>query len=590
MIYHKGTYALVDRDDGTIIELGIVSSVQDNLKSGITKTPIPTMHAENTFVFDNGITESFTLRFCRVNPHAEFDEEDSLTWSNAFWMNRLSAFINRWQLKTDGCKLRFQPMDDTEEAEEYDSIDDLNVYLSQLRFDWKAGEPEMISGSVTIKVGSIYATRYSSSNDSEYTRLLNDMYITISDASRLNSYLIMSNELEVNCVKEYTITGGINQPFEMLTMKIPKKRLVSVAPDLVDNIIVGKSQIELSAYGSGIFIVTKCSLSKTDYSITAYAISELIKSRTTDTAYDRATRPLSIMQEILRKGIVINGSTINYIDYGNSSSTLVVGIDNANNIWNGDVSFPIGSNAWKVLQICALKLGAKIWFSEDKCYIVDTRVSEEDKERLPGTFTTDYGAITLFAEYGTLHKDVVGNAESGDESTSTVSNVIEVSYSQYNEESKQYETLTEIVEDRASIDYYGEKQGNKLNLSDFIFNRNDAVMMCENQMSYIRDSQVSIGYTVKEIVATALGQGWIRTYDYSAMATEVYDDVNEIRAKNISRSREGSLPTDTFNNLLTLSSYERKFPAGTSKYWWGVQQATDLSQTMSNIQNAINRG
>ena len=167
--------------DGTLtkrVDCGTVVSVSDNVQVNLSTTPIVTYTAENAFVFDTGATNTYTFTIVRKNPipgeviNGEVVHEvingipnDSgwtctYEWSNSSWKKAMAAIINRWQAKTNGCKLYYTPIVqvDTETGRRdvfQRRIDGINVYLKSLTFDYTTAAPEVIKANISVTMGSM---------------------------------------------------------------------------------------------------------------------------------------------------------------------------------------------------------------------------------------------------------------------------------------------------------------------------------------------------------------------------------------------------------------------------------------------------
>lgn len=534
------------------LDLGTVENVSDGISVSTTVSKIPTLPAERAFVMDMGSTESFQVSITRVHPHDFNDSSsDSTRWSNAKWLQAFEGTINRWQADTNGCTFSLIP-DDESSDEQAEIIE--NVYVSSITDSYSSGTPDMLSATLKLAVGSLYGVGYNKA-----TVANDDMRIMISNSDGTAWYYLMDRRLSYNCVSSYSIQGGMNQPFEYIEMKIPRRRLESFAPQLVqdNDIIAGKNQLMVNAVGIGNFIVTRCKLSKDTYTITGYAYSEAFKGSTTSRAYTDAYTPLDIVTDILKRGVTIGDQSIIF-----AGTAFVTNITESE--WSGTVSIPQGSNCWYVLQLCALRMGARIFFAENKAYLLDTGVSSG---------LDPQGDLDLFGD-SDLAQNVVGSASLGDEGTSTVCNVVTAIYSNGSESVN----VTSDIEN--STVYYGEKGSKSLRMPE-IQNAEDAVAVAQGYMKYLSDSQVSIGFTVKETD----GMGWNRCFEVNASASSIQDEVDEIEITNVSNCNGTVMP-----QLLTQSMFERTYPDGSTTYWFGVQQQSDLTQMVSQILTSINNG
>lgn len=556
------------KDTSWELDLGIVESISDRITIKNTAVKMPTLKAEDVFILDTGGTETYTVSSIRVNPiNANDSSSDSTRWTNKKWLQQLSSAIDQWQADHDGYAFTMTPPFDSQEEQPSISA---NVYISSITYTYSGGVPEKVSVSIGLSVGSMYGN-YSSSA----TKATGDMVIMLSDSSGSNWYYLLSNKNDMNCIKSYTLTGGINQPFEYIQLKIPRRRLLAYAEDLVDNddIVAGKNHLLVNAMGSGRFLVTRCKLSNDVYTITAYAYAEAIRGATTARPYTNDYTPLAIIRDILRRGVSVGDYTINFSDTGDDTAkhTLIARVDDEVE-WVGSVSFPAGTNAWYVLQVCALRLGAKVFFSEGKAYVIDTSLDSG---------TTNYGSITVYGDSAPDYAstfNTVDEVELGDEGTAIICNVLNVVYNNGNDT---YESKSDYIAHpwlRNSVQYYGEKGERTIRIPE-VTNLSDIQWIALNYMKYVFETQTSISFEVKEMNAN----GWNRAYPPDSRASEIIDSADDITVNNKANSTG-----NVHYQLLTQSTFQRNYPDGTSTYKFGALESADLTQTVSQIWNAIN--
>ena len=150
------------------IECDTVVSFTDSVNASISQTPIVTYTAENAFTFDTGATATYTFSIMRKNPKSAIDNDSELhgnwsnshLWSNRLWKIALTKFINRWQAKTDGCRVYYTPY--VQESGGYDTqdvyqrrISNVNVYLKSIVFQYSVSSLEVLNVTVNATVGSM---------------------------------------------------------------------------------------------------------------------------------------------------------------------------------------------------------------------------------------------------------------------------------------------------------------------------------------------------------------------------------------------------------------------------------------------------
>lgn len=376
----------------------ILTDYSDMASTNVLVTPIVTYTAENAFAFDVSPNDILSIQFTRVNPKgtatywADEDVEgerlplpwnlmgDDRMWSNRVWENNLMSLINRWQAESNGCILRYHPINpDTQYNAAY------NVFIKSITFDHNASSPEMLKGTIDLQVGSMtgdakVSDDYLENIESEFFDkvMFNDMIITMTDSRGITKYtifdkgsyntyepyinftkvedyigfyirsgtdkyrlvtaanckesgLITIDQIDlskqtvaffrnnINCISKYSLKGGPEQSFPFLKMEISKRRLSAVAPDLLNDIYAGFNKIEIEAMGADKFIVTKCSSSSTTYTITAYSIYEMYRSAKLDAPIQFASNsPSKTPYEIIIS--ILSGSRD--FKYGSSTESI----------------------------------------------------------------------------------------------------------------------------------------------------------------------------------------------------------------------------------------------------------------------------
>ena len=155
-----------------VLDCGIVKQVQDMPAISLSQTPIPTYPAENAFTFDTGAVDQLTFSLTRVNPDDAYDPSDDYRvihgrwdiaeaptdqWCNRLWIEALVSLINRWQFRTDGCRLTFLPVVEGDVFQH--TLDEINVYLKTVTHKYTRGFAEKIDVTITAIVGSATGLR-----------------------------------------------------------------------------------------------------------------------------------------------------------------------------------------------------------------------------------------------------------------------------------------------------------------------------------------------------------------------------------------------------------------------------------------------
>ena len=402
-----------------------IQSVSDEISASASVTPIVTYDAENAFAFDISANETIHIPFIRKNPfgvtYTQGDETGnselpagtpaSKGWSNRKWQEEFTKFINRWQTRSDGCTMSYIPPGSVfsngewQDTEYQHAINNLNVYIRSLSFNNSINSYETVTGTISLQMGSMTANALKPATAGTEVEGYNDpidcdgMTVTMTTPDGAAEYLLYSKALDVNCINSYTLKGGSEQPFEYLTMQLSKKRMSTVAPMLVDNIFAGRNRITINAIGTGEFIVTKCSTSGQNYKIVAYSKYELYRSYSLDDNVpfgQTGSNPLNVIKAMLINAL---GPAENPLSF--PEEKIVFAVKTSYNSWNrtNQKYFNGGTSAWYIMSVCALMLSAKIWFSDDYAYIIDTSLTADD---IASSSVTKSGHFTNTANYRQL--------------------------------------------------------------------------------------------------------------------------------------------------------------------------------------------
>lgn len=587
-----GTLTLsYDGEDDIVIET--VTSFGESFSKSGTVTPLVSMSVDDACGIESGSSKTYNISFTRKNPQSG---SGSRGWSNATWLTRLTRAVNRWQCKTNGFNLTFTPDDDNP----YIGPKSERGYVKNLIVRYRDDGNEILTGSLEFHVGTMMV-RNPSSGEAAVNR--SDFAIIMYTSDGSTPCPLMANlddeENGVNCIESYTLYGGLEQPFEYITMDIPKKKLAAVAPALTEDIVAGKNALVVNAIGKSNMTVTKCKLRNGTYSITAYTNLERIRGY-------KLSNGGSMTPYAWIRYILVEDSTYgaNLTDSGDEP-TLHVALQN-NPVENSDLLyFESGTNVWYILQIAAMYLGARIFFAEDCAYLVDYRTTSHS-ETIGDPYKT-YGDLDLYTTDSTdpIYARVTGNVSLGDEGVDTIINTISIYHS--TEFGTVQNDASRICSDSASIRVFGEREGSTLYMPNLAQTPDDQIpeepteptdpedpgtgeelptitvytqaqTFGDNYISYRREPQQSIEFTLKEFEQNGTRVVWRPFFNVSAMATSIIDTVNSVGINN-----QSVIDGTTQTQLLTLSTYERHFPEGTTTYTWGVQANIDLSSSTSQI-------
>lgn len=398
---------------------------------------------------------------------------------------------------------------------------------------------------------------------------------------------LLANEVDV--ISSYTISGGPEQPFESVNMKLSRKKLMMYVSDLdkADSIIAGRNRLEIHGIGHGTYVVTKCKLSNNTYSITAYCDAE-----------------------VYRGGVLvepISGTALNIIlnilkgtshDYGKSfaPADIITNCPDSANNPTESYSFTQGKNVWTVLQLCAMYLNAKLFFANNKAYLIDyTRLDQYYGVYFEDTFSSNQvNPDRLFELYSDDAKSpfngaVSGNISLGSEGIDTVLNSITITYRTADGKTgKATPTSSNQVICEKSIALYGPSEFN-MDISEYLVESGGkqekfAQNLVDFVVKYRAEPQQSISFTVKE---RSIGNGgdiyWSPMFPIVTAVSGFSSAMDDIKISSKSSINGNSVQPQR----MALSSYTRHYPEGTTTYDFGIANNVDLSQSTSQIMSRI---
>ncbi len=559
--------------------------IQESFSKTTMTTPIVSLGVESTFGIDMGTSKTYSIKFTRNMPESiSTTTIDSRKWSNGNWIDYALSMMNRWQARTNGFKLEFTPSDVNPYVAPISEIG----YIRNFTFNYSNSYNTIVSGSFEFHVGTMYV---GSVSDPAYFIPQSDFQVSVGGIVLLSK--------SINCITSYSLYGGPESPFEYAVFSIPKNRLTSVAPSLVESkgIILGKTQVVVSAIGSSHMTVTKCKLRNSTYQITAYCNAEAYRGLISSTSF--TDTPYKIIESILSGrygGPSYAGNTVYEYDSGADDAI-------------GTLTFGSGVSLWYILQVCALCLGCRIWFSWDKAYVVDTRMSAA---------SVDYDNVDLYpsSKSSRYYGRISDTVSLGDEGTDTIINSIVI-------KCKSGDSMIELpIKDEDSIDVYKERGGNTLTIKELSgvvaqeetesegsgesagdgtdsstedggstdpeptpepSKDSQAGIFGTNFISYRAEPQQSISFTFKELTSYKGSIGWAPLFVPNARATSIIDLGDDVTIDN-----ESDLGRGEVYPKLMLSTYEYCYPQGTTTYTWGTMASIDLASSTSQIVTAQN--
>lgn len=547
---------IISYTGGPTIDFGVVTSVNPQYTKSVSTTPIVSLPIDSAFAIESSSVMAYSFEFARKNG------TDGVT--NAKWYDDLTSAMDRWQARTNGFRLQFIPEDNPNMM-----ALDINVFYRTCTRQYKQGDVEMIYGSINFTQGTMYLL---SSPSGEYIPK-SEFEIAMTESTGTRWFVVMSEKLGVDCVTEYTLRGGMEQPFEYMTLTIPKTRLTSVASALVDNIKPGMSRLMLNAVGRSAMIVSSCKLSGENYTVTAYCEAEQLRGYALESA--SAMTPFEWIVHILTSGMYgvdfKEGKTFLYHVNPPSDPSDILEFDS-------------GANVWRILQICAIYMKAKVFFTDGKAYLVDytstsasmtvdgAKYSRQATELFPVSDQTEY-----------MYRKVTGKASLGNEGKYPTLNQAVITCKGSKDDGWEQSSFTYL--DEPSYRYYGVYYSQSFSVPELKQGGgfNQARKFAEGLFAYRRESVQSVEFTTREMYRPKGGvTSWCPTFQTSLTIRSLSSSTDDFQVDNISDIDGRRVP-----QKLMLSTYERNYPECTTKYKFGMVSAVDLSTSTSQIRTAL---
>lgn len=560
--------------DGNTVDIGCVERFSDAYGKSVSTVPLCSFPSEAAFAIETGSSENISVNFARRHPVDPDDESDDMTkWSNSKWYLAMQAVADRWQMRTDGVILDYRPNEDNP----YTPPRKVNGYVKNLTLRYDSNNNELIRGELQFYVGTMYVRnpRAKPEEGSEGTQVnRQDFKVFMSDSSQTSYYTLLSIADDVDGISSYTLTGGLESPFEILEIEMVKDKLTSIAPMLLNDIVAGKNKIVVDAVGTcSAMTVSEIKMSGNRFRITAYADSSKICGAVIQSGMSLSARQW--IEEILctgNYGVAYELGTTLYLAYEDTESSEHI------------IEFEAGANAWRILQVCAMYLGCKVMFCEDKAYVVDCRALKDELKVMEGGYPlSDYNMVNLYERTRSdpYFARVTGNIELGSEGISTVVNVVNMTC---REKFGETTTKTTPFSDKESIKAFGECTPEALNISELLQNdsgtpgSNQGEIFAKNFLEYRREPQQSITFTLKEMEKEGSSIIWKSAFAPLTRVGAIVSQPDGYAVSNRSVLGDGIVP-----QKLMMSSFVRNYPQGTSTYTFGVITPVDLTSSTSTL-------
>lgn len=396
----------------------------------------------------------------------------------------------------------------------------------------------------------------------------------------------------ISCVSTYTIYSGANNPFEYVKIVLTKQDLSKMAPNL-KTVEPGKNLLTINAVGNGLYTVTSCKYSDKKYTLTAYSNADKIRRYT----YPE-TKELSAEEHIK---YILSAGTFG-VKYGPQS---LVWRYSSERYDSSKIKIPKGYSVWSALQICAMMMGCRVFFSDGKAYIVGWTTSPQKSQAL------DF-------DVGNWDYTLIGNVNQGNIGSNTVTNYItgrcrddgkDISVTVCGRHVTDAQNHIFNYEPAISSEHvYDRREGGTYDIS--ILDAKQARKWLENMLDYMVEAQVDISFKLNENRTSSRGLEWnphFSPYECVYRIQSYIDEVDVSADSSIGVST-GTTPvskevldpeTNTMTTVteqvpdginakkLLLSAAERNYPEGFSEYTFGQVKNISLSNSTSEIFSSL---
>lgn len=152
------------------IDFGTIRNITDTYNATVTQIPIVCYGYTGAYCMDLGVTRQMSISYVRVQPEITHDDsQDSRVWSNKHWVEMLKQFSDRWQMRTDGCRLyllrpnspRLNDSGQRQDASDpmaglYPEIYDQNCYMRPPQVQYNNQTSQAIYGTVQFQFGTLH--------------------------------------------------------------------------------------------------------------------------------------------------------------------------------------------------------------------------------------------------------------------------------------------------------------------------------------------------------------------------------------------------------------------------------------------------
>lgn len=606
-----------------VLHMGYLTKSSMSFNKTTSVTPIVTRTSEQAFPLDGGTSKSYSFNGSRIQPSEIHDEIGTTVfdktvvdsegatclmetvlpaqrqWSCEKWATLARGMVDRWQMKTDGCEVIYCPAVGSNvyvsigERDEARGWSIAHGYISSLEYTYNSEYNELLTFYLQMTVGTAHVNPNETPSppfvqDGSVTADASYIYLSSADGSQI-FYIGGLRDGEESAVTSYTLSGGPSEPFEHIEMTLSAKSLARVAPGLVgsrklidvnENIVAGKNMLWVSAAGGASFILDDVSIKKTSRSSTLATTIRLrgscLAHRLQEDSISATISgtPLEIIESILGGG---GGGAVFTVNTSHPEKSSLIEIPSHATLaqsFTDTVEFLPDEDLtkWMVLQICALLLRCRIFFAQDKAYLVDytTKVTDgsgwDSGSRPIDLYPAKRPAGTA---QDWMFKRVTAS-EMASQGMAAVYNRVVVKGTDQTGESTDFIYTDPSVASGIAVNSV------TFNLPQLVQGGGHimAQTFAHNYLAYMREPQQPIVFTVKE---ESPGPQWQALFPMVCQADEIVDESQDIVLTNKSVF-DGS----TTYQKLYMSSYVRKYPEMTTEYTWGYVNDIDLSNKFAS--------
>ena len=597
--------------NGQKFYLGAITNVTETVQKRTGITPVVTKGMQRAFPIETGNSHSYDLSFTRKNPADAVESgTDSARWSNAYWYRQLTTIMDRWQARTDGFMLYYEEDNTNPNFPSFSA----GGYIKNISRTYNLNYNEVITGSLTFVVGRMRLNSDGTIPSGAVNFNSEDVRIELTNDTESATYILYRGDSDeskiINLINSVEITAGSESPFESVIIKVPKRKLKAVAPTL--KLVDGRNKIHMYNFmGRHELVLNRAKTSKDVITLRAYCKAQAFESKAT--REDHENTPLEMIRYLMK--------TVSGLEFSesNTSGNQKL-ITNVSDEGKKMLKFLKGSNVWRGMNICAIYLGAKLFFADNNMYLIDYTDSPTGEHCKylssinPYSYTGSVGEVEIdeegadpivnrviitcsgpvtdeSREYKTEDGETFYETRIPDKgNTDSVSDVIDEASVNTFREHKVAFTISELLNGeivKAEKDEPEEgKESEEVTYHKVVTNYTQGYEFAENYIKYLAEPQRSVTFSVKEAYAKQGQSGvyWLSFLGPSARTDSIYDRVSDEIVDNTS-AKSGQ--SDSVPQKLVLSSYTRQYPKCICEYTFGTIANVDLSTYVSKTTNSL---